>query len=294
MMIKKFIQKIIGKINRYRLFINPRIYRPSSEPFISGDSFRKISDHVFDETQTVNPSKVLKNDLVFVKNDLLKYYFHNYHSKIKNPYILISHNSDENIDNSYIKLIDDNIIHWFSQNLKIKNSDRISSLPIGLENMRYRKNGIVKQFSETKNVIEKKFGIMSSFNENTNFNEREYLRKIIDNHNDIDHSNFNSTRDYLEALNKSKFNICPSGNGLDTHRIWESLIFKTVPIVTRNLMIENFFDMGIPMIVLDEWEELKSLSLNEIGKLNEANNEKSFFKYTNFDHWINLIYSKKI
>ncbi len=293
-MIKKFIQKIIAKINRYRLFINPRIYRPSSEPFISGDSFRKISNHVFDETQTVNPSKVLKNDLVFVKNDLLKYYFENYHTKINNQYILISHNSDENIENENIKFLDENIIHWFVQNLNIKSSDKISAIPIGLENMRYRKNGLVKDFLSIKNIVEEKNGVLSSFNENTNFDERNHLKKIVDGIDYIENKIFGSTHEYLSALNKSKFSICPLGNGLDTHRIWESLIFEVTPIVTKNQMTENFFEMGVPLLILNDWEQLISLSLKDLIELNKINKNKDYIKYTEFDFWMSIVNSKKI
>ena len=293
-MIKKFIQKIIAKINRYRLFINPRIYRPSSEPFISGDSFRKISNHVFDETQTVNPSKVLKNDLVFVKNDLLKYYFENYHTKINNQYILISHNSDENIENENIKFLDENIIHWFVQNLNIKNSDKISAIPIGLENMRYRKNGLVKDFLSVKKIVEIKDGVLSAFNENTNFDERSHLKKIVDDIDYIENKIFSSTQEYLSALNKSKFCICPIGNGLDTHRIWESLIFDVTPIVTKNQMTQNFFEMGVPLLILDDWKQLISLSLEDLIDLNKINKNKDYIKYTEFDFWMNIVNSKKI
>ena len=293
-MITNLYKKIKAKFNRYRLFINPRIYRPSSKPFISGDTFRKISDHIFDETQTFKASSVKKNDLVFVKNDLLKYYFENYHIKIKNQYILISHNSDENIENENIKFLDENIIHWFVQNLNIKNSDKISAIPIGLENMRYRKNGLVKDFLRVKKIVEKKDGVLSAFNENTNFDERSHLKKIVDDIDYIENKIFSSTQEYLSALNKSKFCICPIGNGLDTHRIWESLIFDVTPIVTKNQMTQNFFEMGVPLLILDDWKQLISLSLEDLIDLNKINKNKDYIKYTEFDFWMNIVNSKKI
>ena len=33
----------------------PSLFRPSSKPFVSGDTFRKFSDHIFDETKSLNP-----------------------------------------------------------------------------------------------------------------------------------------------------------------------------------------------------------------------------------------------
>jgi len=289
------IKKIKSKFTRYRLFVNPKLYRPSSKPFISGDTFRKMADHIFDETKTIKPFKVKTNDLVFVKSDLLNIYFENYHPEINNPYILISHNSDKNIEIEDIKYAQDKkIVHWFVQNLNVKSSDKISVLPIGLENLRYNKNGVVNDFLNISKITEQKNGVLCSFNENTNFTERGRLNEIINKIEFLENKKFDSTKEYLMSLNKSNFNICPSGNGLDTHRIWESLVFKVTPIVEKNKMTQNFFDMGVPLIILDDWTQLNNLSIDKLNKLNEININKDYSKYIKFDFWKNYINSKKI
>ena len=66
--IKNFYQKII--IERY-----PKIFRPSSKPYISGDTFRKYADHIFDESTSFKPKDVRKNDIVFINSDLIEVYF---------------------------------------------------------------------------------------------------------------------------------------------------------------------------------------------------------------------------
>ena len=91
-------QFLSNKFRNTTLNRNPNIYRPSSAPFISGDTLRKKSRHLFDETKTLNPRKVNKNDIVFIKTELKDIYFKKYHSKIEAPYILICHNSDDNFD----------------------------------------------------------------------------------------------------------------------------------------------------------------------------------------------------
>jgi len=289
------IKKTKSKFTRHRLFVNPKLYRPSSKPFISGDTFRKMADHIFDETKTIKPFKVKTNDLVFVKSDLLNNYFENYHPEINNPYILISHNSDKNIEIEDIKYAQDKkIIHWFAQNLNVKSSDKISVLPIGLENLRYNKNGVVNDFLNISKITEQKNGVLCSFNENTNFTERSRLNKIINKIEFLENKKFDSSKEYLISLNKSNFNICPSGNGLDTHRIWESLVFKVTPIVERNNMTQNFYDMGVPLIILDDWTQLNNLSIDKLNKLNEININKDYSKYIKFDFWKNYINSKKI
>ena len=293
-MMKKLVNKVFRKFKRYRLFINPRIYRPSSKPFISGDSFRKISDHIFDETKTLKVGKVKTNDLVFVRNDLLKYFFENYHIKIKNPYILISHNADEPIDESYQKYLDSKIVHWFCFKLNFPMSKKVTPIPAGLENMRYRKNGIIRNFLKVQKIKESKDKIMSSFNENTNYLERNKLKNISANHEAIIQKNYDSPLEYLLALNKFQYNLSPDGNGGESHRIWESLIFNVTPIVSRNPMNENFYNMGVPLIMLDNWNDLSDLTLQDINKLNLINKNKDYKKYSTFKYWNSLIISKKL
>ena len=45
---KKRIYRFLTHISLNK---NPNFLRLSSEPFVSGDTFRKFSDHIFDETK---------------------------------------------------------------------------------------------------------------------------------------------------------------------------------------------------------------------------------------------------
>ena len=120
---RNFYKKYISKYNR----------KPSY-PFVSGDTFRKECDHIFDEIKKCDPININNNDFVFVKSDLLKEFFHNVHPKIKNKYNLVSHNSDEAINNNYKKYLDEKVLNWYAQNVEEKFDDRIKIIPIGLEN----------------------------------------------------------------------------------------------------------------------------------------------------------------
>ena len=53
------------------------------------------------------------------------------------------------------------------------------------------------------------------------------------------------------------FEVCPEGNGPDTHRIYEALVLGLVPVVCsspRALAMSSLF----PILVLGSWEELPS------------------------------------
>ena len=64
-------------------------------------------------------------------------------------------------------------------------------------------------------------------------------------------------------LANHKYSICPEGNGLDTHRFWESLYVRTIPIVIRTPLTEQIRASGIPCVLIDSWNTFSLDSLPE-------------------------------
>ena len=291
-MVKSFIKNKLRtlSIDRY-----PGIFRPSSSPFLTGDSLRNLCDHVFDETQSFKPLEVKENDIVFLKTDLKEIYFNHYHQSIKSKYILVTHNSDISIEKEDLNFLDDRIKHWFAAKLNVLASKKLTALPLGLENRRWLKNGLVKNFkSELSKNINKNERILCSFNPNTNLMERAPLVDIARNKQEIiDIRNFSKSKTYVKELSNYSFNLCPEGNNFESHRIWESLIFKTTPIVINNIVNQNFYNMGIPLIMLDNWNDLSNLDINDLKRINKENLEKNYEIFVNFNFWKSQIISAK-
>ena len=170
-------RKLRRIITYYNINVFPHIYRPSSRPFISGDSYRKMANHIFDETTGFKPEDVKEGDVIFLKSDLIDIFFNYFHGQINKRYVLITHNSDGIIEDKHRKLFDNKIIHWFTQNLNFPMDKNFSILPIGLENKRYLNNGLLSHFKRYQNE-EKTSLILSSFNEGTN-KERSVVQEII-------------------------------------------------------------------------------------------------------------------
>ena len=78
---------------------------------------------------------------------------------------------------------------------------------------------------------------------------------------------------YLSSMAEADFVLCPRGNGLDTHRIWEALYMGTYPIVKRHSMIEDLVS-GLPVWVVDEWQECLPLE-----------NRRRKWHHLNEGHW---------
>ena len=68
-------------------------------------------------------------------------------------------------------------------------------------------------------------------------------------------------RKYLEEVKSSKFVFCPRGNGIDTHRIWESLYMGSIPIVKYEKTHHLFTDL--PILFIKDWNEINEDFLNE-------------------------------
>lgn len=291
-MVKSLIKNKLRtlSIDRY-----PGIFRPSSYPFLTGDSLRNLCDHVFDETQSFKPLEVKENDIVFLKTDLKEIYFNYYHKSIKSKYILVTHNSDISIEKEDLSFLDDKIKHWFAAKLNVLASNKLTALPYGLENRRWLKNGLVKNFkSELSKNINKNERILCSFNPNTNLMERAPLVDIARNKQEIiDIRNFSKSKTYIKELSNYSFNLCPEGNNFESHRIWESLIFKTTPIVINNIVNQNFYNMGVPLIMLDNWNDLSNLDINDLKRINKENLEKNYEIFVNFNFWKSQIISAK-
>ena len=108
----------------------------SSAPFITGDTFRESCNFIFDEmTSDFDCDKVKRGDLIFVKTDYIGTFFHEKHPFIKNPYVLITHNSDYGIPGSYAYMLDDKkLLAWFGQNVEGSCHEKLISVPIGIAN----------------------------------------------------------------------------------------------------------------------------------------------------------------
>lgn len=271
--------------------------RLSSDPYISGDTFRKYSKHVRDEISLINYSDVDKNDIVFIKTDYLDEFLNNEINHIKNYFILITHNSDYPITRKHIDLLGSKNIKWFAQNLSFDSSEdlRLEPLPIGLENRSFLKHGKIKNFNliiPDKNTKNNK--MFCSFNTLTNKN-RIHVLNLVKENNLTDIENFSNHKTYIKKLSTYKFSICPIGNGLDTHRFWESISVHTLPIVENSEFIQNFKNLGVPMVVLENWNDIKSFNEEDLINIYEKNYEKFFHEnFLSIEFWINKIKSFEI
>jgi hypothetical protein len=177
---------------------------------------------------------------------------------LKNPFILITHNTDYNvIDNKLHNNIanNDKIIKWYTQNLMFNHS-KVHMIPIGLANAQYPHGNL----NYIPTTYEKKNNIYFFFSLDTNKEKRLDCYLKLKNYIQLSEQKY--PIDYFNYLATFKFAICPEGNGIDTHRLWECFYLKVIPIVLDNIFIRKVKDKyKLPMIILNDWGELIGMEL---------------------------------
>lgn len=231
--------------------------RPSSAPFLAGDSYRALGNHLFDETGRCIASDIGKNDIVYVSANLLEE-FKPLISNSTQPFILITHQSDMLIDDRQLSVAEEaNIIHWFAQNCFL-NHEKVSPLPIGLEDRWRHNNGALYDFKRAfPDNLPRIPRIAYAFTLGTNPDKRlACLSALMKTPLATELPQPLNASLYRKTIKDYLFVASPAGNGPDCHRTWEAMYLGVVPIVEDNYMHRIFRDMGAPLYIVNDWNEL--------------------------------------
>jgi hypothetical protein len=238
-------------------------------------------------------------DRIFVKTD----FFHvgpvMWRGKLHSPKItdqlVISGQSDHHVTPEIAKQYPD-VKHWFAIN-NTSLDPRIVTLPLGLTNDTDESN--LHRIYGNQAVMKEIQKVPKSF-----------VNHVYDNvHTKCVYMNFTPThpsrtpvfnlfkdkpwvtigkaeptmegrRKYLLDLKQHDFCLCPRGNGLDTHRLWESLYMDCIPIVEYDPAYSDFTDL--PIYFIDKWEDVTPESLQQVKENYSKrvwNVDKLYFPY---------------
>jgi len=270
--------------------------RRPSYPFITGDGFRALAEHILDEDAcNINLSSFKKGDVVFIKTEFLDRFIGEFLPKIPEPFILITHNSDCDIPGKWSFLLDEpKLLAWFGQNVMDASHPKLHPLPIGITN-RYNFNGEASvYFSALKKAqMRQKHPkqVLAYWNMNIGTHPQE--RKESYEH----FSNMKACltlhhlvpfKNYVRNLLKSHFIVSPRGNGLDCHRTWEALYFGAIPIV-KHSGIDSLFE-GLPVLIIEDWSQVsEELLIKTLSTLEPS----TFLEKLWLPYWQHLIHSYK-
>jgi len=247
--------------------------------YISGEFFSNLSNN---------------KTILYVKTDYLD---EQAWRVTKNYKVLISHNSDYEIDSfKFSKFLQcGKFKYWFAEN-PIINEPRLFALPIGLRNKDYRKYSRFNLMMEEKkkNIKPTKLLLLSFSISHNKYKRQQCVDSFINKTyatNNVTQILINSIGDTKE-YDRKFYNImldhlfiaCPEGNGVDTFRFWETLYMGRYPVVLHNRVNIAFSDL--PVLILNKWEDFEKEYLTFLERIK---NKKFSYKKLTQEYWIDRI-----
>lgn len=223
-----------------------------------------------------------------------------------NPVILITANADLNIDDYIINSAPSNLHIWFAQNAT-SNHPKLRIIPEGLQPSYQSKTGdagyeIARVKENILSTLDEsaptKF-IYANFAIGTNPTFRQPVKDICSSVNFIDwdesvnftsydsYNNENTLSYFYKKIKDYRATVCPIGNGLDTHRVYETLYSNRIPITFSKVLYDKLY-YQYPVVLLENINDLKNYDL--LDKLIKEQENKSWDKeLLNFSYWKNII-----
>jgi hypothetical protein len=196
-----------------------------------------------------DPADVKDGDVIFVKTDFLSFFVKNMLPRIREPFALITGHSDLTPSDSCAKTILENslVYRWLAMHMAVHHP-KLTHLPIGLAepDSPTGDQRVVRECMEKTRGVEKKRGIFVPPMGNSH-PSRSTLPTS---------SSRLPFRDYLEKVAEYEHVLCPAGNGIDVHRVYEALLMRTVPVyVARDGVVPGAY-ADLPVVVVHDPDDI--------------------------------------
>jgi len=285
------MNRIYRKLYSERIRIRRKLFsHTTNDPYLSGDSLSAICDAAFGENiQVIGPARMKLTDAksIFCESKNLEELLVEFGSKLNAKVIFVGNGDEEFHDLPYTW--PRNLKKIYLQNSFISDSKRIFTLPIGIENKRLGNSKLQLLKSVSHNYANKKI-LFGPFGQTHNSRENLYNIFTADGYQEHWHYEINRLpkHKYRKLLKNFACVACPRGNGVDTHRLWETIYLGRYPIIENNPWADSLSYLKTPLIQINEWskEEVLSLNLSSVQKFSPQKIESIWIPY-----WIKLLKS---
>lgn len=263
-----------GGYHTFEGFNSGSIWAPP--PFISGSAFKELCDYNIDDRYPLiaYDDYIKEGDRVFMKvNDIPSF--------IQSPppvkVTVVVSNSDETFDDILMAQVAPYASAVYAINSSAKGAKQI---PIGFRDDQYTPHrDLVDILANSEIPGEKRTLCLVNFLVETNGGER---KRALDRFSseawatvDKSYLNYGLSKatlftipetvqkrlEYYKTLKSTKFVVCPSGRGVDTHRVYETLFFGGIPIIKTSFLDPMYEKLGGCWIVND-WTDVTEAECN--------------------------------
>jgi hypothetical protein len=183
--------------------------------------------------------------------------------------VLVTGEGDLPCDEFRQKYLPSNVVRWFATNVTHPHP-RVTALPLGLgsssDPVTLSGDQIVKG---RKQLLPREKWLYVNFRPQTNPSVRQpvydHFARLSESQSWVSMDKSDppgGNEGFLRNLLSHRFVLCPPGNGVDTHRMWESLAAGAIPVVLRSQAMQPFKEL--PILFMDRYEEVT------LGMLEEA------------------------
>ena len=221
--------------------------------YIGGLGFSEISDWSYCPRYHIKlePSHIKENDLVFLNLDEFDNFLN---IVLSNPpkakFILITHNSDKSFTDIHYEKIKQFTNKVYAINSLCKH-ESVITIPIGFRDMPIYTIPILKsiQLTDKKDIL-----AYMNFYIKTNYDIRSECVRLLSDKDWVTKRDGLPIHEFYTDITKSKYVISPEGNGIDCHRIYESIYFNAIPIL-KTSGLDNFYK-NLPVLIVSSWEDI--------------------------------------
>lgn len=204
------------------------------------------------------PSNYFKTDCIIHNSSMW------WRHKIANPpprnaKLIITGHSDYGITDKEVEIYNPHI--WFTIN---KQSNKVFGLPLGITNNTNESHlhkiyGDLDSMIQVMNEPKKDTNLVyMNFNISTYPQERQLVFDLFQDKEWVTKGSIANTIEgrtiFLREIRNHTFVLCPRGYGIDTHRLWETLYMGSIPIVKRDIALQDFQDL--PICFINDWNEI--------------------------------------
>jgi len=222
----------------------------------------------------------------FCKTDFLEAEFSEI-SQLDHDVVLITGNSDYAITEDITRNVPLNIRKWYAENC-LSNAEFIEPIPLGLENKEASPReghgvGYPERASEKEGLLTRDTsnikptrGIYANYKIHTNPVYRTSFHQLCIQGGFIEIEEPKlSLEEFFNKMLDYKMIVCPIGNGVDTHRLWETLYSGRIPVTVKVgdykiyemyrklpiVILENESDLLNEDLIYEKYESVKGKSL---------------------------------
>lgn len=216
---------------------------------------------------------------------------------IPQQFIILTHNGDYSITSHLLQAAKSipNFKMWYGQNVDCESDSRVQSIPIGLENdihfQHIGKRRLLFEASRQSGTATPSKLAYLNFSMWTNPPVRYDTHACFKDKTWVTDECLNATVQenysyWLSQVLDHHYVLCPRGNGIDTHRLWETLYMGRIPIALNDRNTRYYQDL--PILLVDKWSDVTPKLLEEnIERFSDTS--KFNMDMLKFSWWSSLI-----